>query len=114
MKAETPVPEGFVSFDFIPHNDCKTGLPYVSEFAYATFTGDMDAMHKKDGYDSDAMYDVTRNIILGQGVSIPYPDKYWTAEVFLNGCDNFSTAYMSVSYTHLLRPGEWGRATGEN
>ena len=94
MKAETPVPEGFVSFDFIPHNDCKTGLPYVSEFAYATFTGDMDAMHKKDGYDSDAMYDVTRNIILGQGVSIPYPDKYWTAEVFLNGCDNFSTAYM--------------------
>ena len=41
-----------------------------------------------------AMYDVTRNIILGQGVQIPYPDKYWTAEVFLNGVENDSTAYM--------------------
>jgi hypothetical protein len=51
-------------------------------------------MHKREGYDCDAMYDVTRNIILGQGVQIPYPDKYWTAEVFLDGCDNYSTAYM--------------------
>jgi len=43
---------------------------------------------------ADAMYDVTRNIILGQDVNIPYPDKYWTAEVFLDGYDNPSTAYM--------------------
>ncbi len=94
MKADTPVPEGFLYFDFVPHNDDKAGPPYYSQFAFATFSGDNDAMHKREGYDSDAMYDVTRNIILGQGVNIPYPDKYWTAEVFLDGCDKYSTAYM--------------------
>lgn len=66
----------------------------MSTFAYATFSGDIEAMHKREGYDSDAMYDVTRNIILGQDINIPYPEKYWTAEVFLNGCANDSTAYM--------------------
>ena len=94
MKADTPVPEGFLYFDFVPHNDGKAGPPFCSQFAYATFSGDNDAMHKREGYDSDAMYDVTRNIILGQGVNIPYPDKYWTAEVFLDGCDKYSTAYL--------------------
>ena len=97
MKADTPVPEGFLYFDFVPHrdsNDFKAGPPFFSQFAYVTFSGDMDAMHKREGYDSDAMYDVTRNIMLGQGVNIPYPDKYWTAEVFLDGCNNCSTAYM--------------------
>ncbi len=97
MKAETPVPEGFVYFDFVPHrdhNNFKAGPPFLSQFAYATFSGEMDAMHKREGYDSDAMYDVTRNTMLGQGVNIPYPDKYWTAEVFLDGCDKYSTAYM--------------------
>lgn len=97
MKADTPVPEGFLYFDFVPHrdnNNFKAGAPFFSQFAYATFSGDIDAMHKREGYDSDAMYDVTRNIMLGQGVNIPYPDKYWTAEVFLDGCDKYSTAYM--------------------
>ena len=94
MKAETPVPEGFLCFDFIPYNDGKAGPPYISQFAYAVFSGDMEAMHRREGYDSDAMYDVTRNIMLGQGVNIPYPDKYWTAEVFPDGCDKYSTAYM--------------------
>lgn len=94
MKADTPVPEGFLYFDFVPHNDGKAGPPYISQFAYATFSGDLEVMHKREGYDSDAMYDVTRNIMLGQGVNIPYPDKYWTAEVFLDGCDKYSTAYM--------------------
>lgn len=94
MKADTPVPEGFLFFDFVPHNDSKAGPPYLSQFAYATFSGDADAMHKREGYDSDAMYDVTRNIILGQGGNIPYPAKYWTAEVFLDGCDKHGTAYM--------------------
>lgn len=51
-------------------------------------------MHRHDGYDSDAMYDVTRNFILGQNVTIPYPDKYWTAEVFLDGFQNGSTAFL--------------------
>lgn len=94
MRADAPVPERFLSFDFLPHNDGKAGSPFCSQFAYAIFSGDIDAMHKREGYDSDAMYDVTRNIMLGQGVNIPYPNKYWTAEVFLDGCDKHSTAYM--------------------
>lgn len=94
MRADTPVPEGFLCFDFVPQSDGKAGPPYISQFAYATFSGDMEAMHRHEGYDSDAMYDVTRNIMLGQGVNIPYPDKYWTAEVFPDGCDKYSTAYM--------------------
>ena len=97
MKADTPVPEGFLYFDFIPNRDTnnfKAGPPYLSQFAYATFSGDIDAMHKVEGYDGNAMYDVTRNIMLGEGVNIPYPDKYWTAEVFLDGYDKYSTAYM--------------------
>lgn len=51
-------------------------------------------MHSRDGYDVDAMYDVTRNTVLGQGVQIPYPHKYWTAEVFLNGIADPGTAYL--------------------
>jgi len=94
MKADTPVPEGFVYFDLVPHNDGKEGLPFCSQFAYSTFSGDIDAMHSREGFDSDAMYDVTRNKILSQDVNIPYPLKYWTAEVFLDGCENHSTAYM--------------------
>jgi len=97
MKADTPAPEGYVPFDFVPQRDVKNfveGPPFFSQFAFAIFSGDMKAMHKSEGYDSDAMYDVTRNIILGQNVNIPYPDKYWTAEVFLDGCDKYSTAFM--------------------
>ncbi len=94
MKADAPAPEGFLAFDFVPQSDGKAGPPFLSQFAYATFSGDMAAMHKVEGYDSDAMYDVTRNIILGQGVNIPYPDKYWTAEVFPDGFDKYSTAYL--------------------
>lgn len=58
------------------------------------FSGDIDALHQQEGYDSDAMYDVTRNIMLGQGVPIPYPTKYWTGEVFLDGHNAPSTAYL--------------------
>lgn len=94
MRPDTPVPEGFLYFDLVPHNDNKAGLPFVSQFAYATFSGDMEAMHRREGFDVDAMYDITRNIILGQGVLIPYPEKYWTAEVFPDGCDKYSSAYM--------------------
>ena len=87
-------PEGFVYFDFTPESDGKPALPYISKFAYATFSGDEDALHRVEGFDSDAMYDVTRNIILGQGVIIPYPDKYWTAEAYPEGSDRPGTAYM--------------------
>lgn len=97
MKAETPVPEGFLHIDFVPERTDEhltPGPPYLSQFAFATFSGDMVELHQHEGYDGDAMYDVTRNTMLGEGVCIPYPDKYWTAEVFLNGCDQPSTAYM--------------------
>jgi hypothetical protein len=94
MKASTPAPEGFIFFDFIPHNDGKAGPPFCSQFAYSVFSGDTAAMHSTEGFDNDAMYDITRNKILGQGIHVPYPYKYWTAEVFLNGCDNYSTAFM--------------------
>lgn len=94
FKADTPVPEGFVLFDFVPHFDDMPGLPFGSQFAFATFEGDHDALHKEQGFDGNAMYDVTRNIMLGQNVTIPYPEKYWTAEVFLNGHTAPGTAYM--------------------
>ena len=100
MKAGTPVPEGFVSYDFVPQDNGKAGLPFVSRFAFATFSGDVDAMHAHEGFDCDAMYDVTRNILLGDDVNIPYPKKYWTAEVFLDGCGKPGTGY-------LFSIGEW-------
>lgn len=94
LKADTPVPEGLLSFDFLPRRKGTAGPPFLSQFAFATFSGDLEAMHRTEGYDSDAMYDVTRNIMLGQGVTIPYPDKYWTAAVFPNGSERPSTAYL--------------------
>ncbi|MCL2708975.1 MAG: AraC family transcriptional regulator [Defluviitaleaceae bacterium] len=97
MRAGTPVPDGFSHFDFAAtRGECEAavGPPYISQFAYARFIGDSDAMHKSEGYDSDAMYDVTRNIILSQGTNIPYPDKYWTAEIFPDGCLKPSSEYM--------------------
>jgi hypothetical protein len=100
MKADAPVPEGLISFDVVPRHVPAAGPPYRSRFAYATFSGDMGKMHSNEGFDSDAMYDVTRNIILGDGVVVPYPEKYWTAEVFPDGCDKYSTGY-------LFSVGEW-------
>lgn len=94
FKADTPVPESLVSFDFIPHFDNTPGAPFGSQFAFATFKGDYQAIHKEEGFDANAMYDITRNTMLGQNVTIPYPEKYWTAEVFLNEHAAPSTAYM--------------------
>ncbi|MDD4292195.1 MAG: helix-turn-helix transcriptional regulator [Clostridia bacterium] len=94
MKQNAPVPDGYVAFDFVPEAPKTVGFPFISQFALAKFTGDIAAMHSHEGYDMNAMYDVTRNIILAQNVCIPYPEKYWTAEVFLNGCDNDGTGYM--------------------
>jgi len=96
MKADTPVPEGFVHWDFVPDEIDKPYLTFCSQFAFATFSGDIKAMHNDEGTDGGRMYDVTRNLILSQGVNIPYPDIYWTAEVWLDGCDNDkpSTAFM--------------------
>ncbi|MCL2404326.1 MAG: helix-turn-helix domain-containing protein [Defluviitaleaceae bacterium] len=94
MQADTPVPEGFICLEFGTDDDEKQGLPYISRFAFATYSGDVNAMHKKDENDGVGMYVVTRNIILSQGVGIPYPNKYWTAEVFLDGYEKPSTGYL--------------------
>lgn len=94
MAADTPVPEGLSYVDFVPQRDGKPGIPYLSQFACARFEGDTDSMHSQEGFDGDAMYDVTRNIILGQNVSIPYPDKYWTAEVYQDGFGKDCTVYL--------------------
>ncbi len=94
MAADAPIPEGYTGVDFLPDNDGKSGTPYLSQFAYAEFTGDMEAMHGQEGFDCDAMYDVTRNTILAQNVMIPYPAKYWTAEVYPQGFQKGSTAYL--------------------
>lgn len=94
MAANAPVPAGFASIDFVPRGNGAAGVPYLSQFAYARFTGDKDSMHRQEGFDCDAMYDVTRNIILGQNVPIPYPDKYWAAEVYPEGFGKDCTAYL--------------------
>lgn len=94
FKDNTPVPDGMEHIDFIPHNNGSAGVPYISQFAFAGFSGDTDSMHCRDGFDCDAMYDITRNIILGQNVPIPYPDKYWTAEVYPDGFGRAGTAYL--------------------
>lgn len=94
MQPDTPVPEGFHYIDLVTINDGGTGAPYLSQYAYATFSGNAEAMHREESYDVNGMYDVTRNIILGQGVMIPYPHKYWTAEVFREGFDKPGTAFM--------------------
>lgn len=69
MKTGAPVPEGFVSWEFCP------------QFAFAVFSGGHDELHEGAGFDVNALYDVTRNIICEQKVTIPYPEMYWTAEV---------------------------------
>lgn len=99
MAAGTPVPEGAVSLEFAENPGWTPGPPYLSQFAFAKFAGDPEAMHKSEGYDVNAMYDVTRNVILGQNVPIPYPEKYWTAEVFFDGLekDNCTGFLFSVN-----------------
>lgn len=94
MKAGAPVPEGYAYVDFCPENDKEAGMPYLSQFAFAEFSGDLDSMHNQEGFDCDAMYDVTRNTILAQKVLIPYPPKYWTAEIYLEGFQKGCTAYL--------------------
>ena len=107
FKKNTPVPNGFISFEFIPHFDDTPGLPFGSQFAFATFKGDNDSLHKEEGFDANAMYDVTRNTMLGQNITIPYPEKYWIAEVFLNGHRETSSAYMfSADYEAITGHGK--------
>ena len=91
MKADTPVPEGFVHVDLVPYDDEKTGVPYISKFSYAIFSGNLKAMHKDDIYLS-----ITRDITANDK-GIPYPRKFWNAEVFINGVNDWSTGCLYAS-----------------
>jgi hypothetical protein len=87
MKAGAPVPDGFSYFDFLspdsPRWSDAAGPPYLRQFAFAVFSGEGDEPLRTNraGFDGDVMYDTTRNIILGEDVTIPYPENYWTAEI---------------------------------
>jgi hypothetical protein len=67
----TPVPDGFGYVDFVPQNDGKSGVHYISRFAFAKFAGDVGSMLREEGFDANVIYDITQNIILGQNVCIP-------------------------------------------
>lgn len=68
-KADTPVPEGYDFYD-VP----------TEHAAYAVYSSP-----SFDGNYFDAAYEFTRDQILGNNVHIPYPQAYWTAEVYLEG-----------------------------
>lgn len=66
FKADTPVPEGYDYYD-VP----------TEHAAYAVYSS-----QNFDGNYFDAAYEFTRDQILGDNVHIPYPQAYWTAEVY--------------------------------
>ncbi len=68
-KAGTPVPAGYDFYD----------VPTVHA-AYAVYSS-----LSFDGNYFDAAYEFTRDQILGDNVCIPYPQAYWTAEVYTEG-----------------------------
>ena len=66
-KADALVPEGYDFYD-VP----------TEHAAYAVYSSP-----DFDGNYFDAAYEFTRDQILGDNVHIPYPQAYWTAEVYL-------------------------------
>lgn len=86
MKTDTPVPEGFAHWDFTP-DDSLPPISFCSQLAFSVLAGDHDRMHNHEGFDVNALYDITRNIILEEKVTIPYPEIYWTAEVQFDRAD---------------------------
>lgn len=91
MKIDTPVPNGFVSWDFVPDERNTPYLTFCSQFAFSVFAGDLNALYRHEGFDVNALYDITRNMILEEKITIPYPEIYWTAEVRFDRAD--STIY---------------------
>jgi len=69
FKAGTPVPEGCIYYD----------LPTVN-IGYGVYCGNDDNFDR---------YTLTRDQILSDGVVIPYPEAYWTADQFMLGEDRF-------------------------
>lgn len=66
FKRDTPVPEGYSYYD-VPTEHAAYAVYYSPNF---------------DGNYFDAAYEFTRDQILGDNVHIPYPQAYWTAEVY--------------------------------
>ena len=68
FKEGTPVPRGFDYYD----------LP-TKQAAYA--------IYRIDEFDGDVghVYYYTRDQILSDGISIPYPNSYWHASVYIDG-----------------------------
>lgn len=87
MKADAPVPSGFVYWDFVPDDSNTPYLTFCSQFAFSVFAGNHDSLHQHEGFDVHALYDITRNLILEEKVIIPYPEIYWTAEVQFDRAD---------------------------
>jgi len=69
VKADTPVPEGYDCYDLL------TEWAGYMVFGNENFDGD---------YFTPA-YEWTRDRILSDGVGIPYPEAYWTCEIFIDG-----------------------------
>ena len=58
-----------------------------------------------EGFDVNALYDITRNRILEEKAAIPYPEIYWTAEVQFDRADG--TIYNPEAlYSGENKPGE--------
>ncbi|MCL2487577.1 MAG: hypothetical protein FWE80_02725 [Oscillospiraceae bacterium] len=105
MKADAPVPDGFAHWDFVPEDSNTPYLTFCSQFAFSVFAGNHDALHNGEGFDVNALYDITRNIILEENVTIPYPEIYWTAEVQFDRADG--TIYNPENLYHgENKPGE--------
>lgn len=68
-KADTPVPDGYSYYD-VPTEHAAYAIYHSPDF---------------DGDVFGASYEFTRDQILGDGVHIPYPQAYWTAEVYMEG-----------------------------
>jgi len=105
MRADTPVPEGFSSWNFVPDASGTPYLTFCSQFAFSVFKGGHDALHNGEGFDVNALYDITRNRILEEKAAIPYPEIYWTAEVQFDRADG--TIYNPEAlYSGENKPGE--------
>ncbi|MCL2775679.1 MAG: AraC family transcriptional regulator [Oscillospiraceae bacterium] len=83
FKAGTPVPEGYDYYD-VP----------TERAAYAVYT-----TNKYDG-DIGLAYYFTRDQILSEGVTIPYPLSYWHAAVYTDGRPKYWHTARSTEENH--------------
>ncbi len=81
FKAGTPVPEGYSFFD-VPTDSA----------AYAVFSV------KNFNGDTWPAYYATRDKILSEGRSVPYPVNYWHCELYING----RTIDKDLRYAYLF------------